>query len=58
MHPQDDISAHFEERQLGKRKRSFDVYLLYRSLFPWPLWIALSTHFLVSASLVVSALYK
>ena len=66
MHEQDDISTHFEERQDGtaatmrgrSSDRSFDVYLLYRTLFTWPLWVALSTHFLLSSSLVVSALYK
>ena len=34
------------------------IYLLYRRLFPWPLWTLLSAHFIMSSGLVVSSLYK
>ena len=34
------------------------IFLAFKFLFPWPLWITLASYVLVNASLVVSAVYK
>lgn len=34
------------------------IFLVFSILFPWPLWIILSTYCLLNANLVVSAVYK
>ena len=34
------------------------IFLAFKMLFPWPLWITLASYVLVNATLVVSAIYK
>jgi hypothetical protein len=55
--PNTTSAADGSSSQTLSRRRDC-VYLIYSALFPWPLWCSLGIYFVISAGLVVSALYK